>query len=360
MVEQIKNVEHFKPALPCNRIEQVHLQITRNCNLRCYFCGQWGKRGFFSDASGTEMQLVDWEKVIEELITYREKTGVSPYIMVWGGEPLVSPWFDDIVELLHKEKFLVGMVTNGVLLDRHKEVINKAVSWIYLSLDGPPQIHDRIRGKGIFEKVLANLEQINGPEISVMSVVTGQLIPLLPEFLDILEDTKIGALFLQDMIGLKVEEITDYKVKMQEIFGIQAEYIESWENEGRLQFHEELDCMLKQIDRDKYHFKIVPKQHYEKQSIGNQYADMEYCLSPFRHIHVTWNGNVTFCTDFYDFKAGSVKEQGLEAIFTNENSEKFRRMIIEGKCATCNHCSWRENREYFCRVLCTSGESGEI
>ena len=345
-VGQRMNVAHSKLELPDSRIEQVHLQITRNCNLRCYFCGQWGKKGFFSDASGEEMQLADWKKVIEELVIYREKTGLSPYIMVWGGEPLVSPYFDNIVSLLHKENFSIGMVTNGLLLNRHKEIINKAVSRIYLSLDGPSRLHDKIRGKDVFEKVLANLEQIDGPKITVMSVVTEQLIPLLPEFLDILEESQIGELLLQDMIGLKAEEITDYKEKMQEIFGIRAEYIDSWEHKGKLQFHEELDCILERIDRDKYHFNIVSKRHYEKRSVGNRNVNMEYCLSPFRHIHVTWNGNVTFCTDFYDFKAGSVKEQGIEEIFTNADSEKFRKMVAEGKCATCNHCSWRENREY--------------
>ena len=37
------------------KIEMVHFQITRNCNLRCHFCGQWGKKGFFSDASGNNI-----------------------------------------------------------------------------------------------------------------------------------------------------------------------------------------------------------------------------------------------------------------------------------------------------------------
>ena len=42
-------------------IRHVHFQITRNCNLRCEFCGQWGKNGFFREASGDEMTFPDTE-----------------------------------------------------------------------------------------------------------------------------------------------------------------------------------------------------------------------------------------------------------------------------------------------------------
>ena len=57
------------------KIEQVHFQITRNCNLRCPFCGQWGKKGFFAGGCGDEMSFGEWESVIKQLEAYREKTG---------------------------------------------------------------------------------------------------------------------------------------------------------------------------------------------------------------------------------------------------------------------------------------------
>ena len=35
-----------------NELQLVHFQITRSCNLRCWFCGQWGKQGFLRDDGG--------------------------------------------------------------------------------------------------------------------------------------------------------------------------------------------------------------------------------------------------------------------------------------------------------------------
>ena len=89
-------------------IKQVHFQLTRNCNLRCSFCGQWGKKGFFADSSGEEMSLDDWNRIMGELEEYRDKTGISPVITLWGGEPLVSPYFDKIAKKLKEKNFSTG------------------------------------------------------------------------------------------------------------------------------------------------------------------------------------------------------------------------------------------------------------
>lgn len=70
------------------------------------------------------------------------------------------------------------------------------------------------------------------------------------------------------------------------------------------------------------------------------------CQSPFKHVHIAWNGNVLYCTDFYDFFAGNVKEEKLIEIYNNKLSEKFREEISKNRCVTCKHCSWRNNTNF--------------
>ena len=105
-------------ALPEKKLEMVHLQLTRKCNLRCYFCGQWGRKGFFSGGADTDMRFEEWHRVIDRLIEYRKTSGISPEITLWGGEPLVYPEFKAIVEYLRANEFQLKLITNGVLLDR--------------------------------------------------------------------------------------------------------------------------------------------------------------------------------------------------------------------------------------------------
>ncbi len=64
-----------------------------------------------------------------------------------AGEPLMSPCFDEIASTLHERGYRVGIVTNGTLLDRHAETVPYCLDKIYVSVDGPEQLHDSIRGR---------------------------------------------------------------------------------------------------------------------------------------------------------------------------------------------------------------------
>ena len=316
------------------KLKQVHFQITRNCNLRCSFCGQWGKKGFFADSSGTEMTLEDWKEVICQLEKYCEKKGGNICVTVWGGEPLVSPIFDELMSMLKERDFITEVITNGVLIDKHIDVLKSCADRIYVSLDGTAQVHNKIRGGGVFEKVCGNLKSMRHSNITVMSVITKELIKALPDFLNELNELGIRNLYLQDMIGLTTEEINAYKRRMKSAFNIDATDINSWENDEEIRFFEQVEDVLKNADGLNY--EVEHKTHSSEKDV--------HCMSPFCHMHITWNGDVTYCTDFYDFKAGNVKEESIEEIFLNPKSEKYREEIQKGSCPTCNHCSWKNTK----------------
>ena len=70
------------------QLELIHLQITGNCNLRCYFCGQWGHEGFFSRAAGTPLSREEWFGFMERLAEMYASAAQKPSVIFWGGEPL--------------------------------------------------------------------------------------------------------------------------------------------------------------------------------------------------------------------------------------------------------------------------------
>ena len=317
------------------KIEMVHFQITRNCNLRCYFCGQWGKKGFFSDAGGKDMSFEVWQNVIYQLDEYKKENKTQIDITLWGGEPLVSPYFDEIVNYLHNRNYKIAIVTNGVLIDKHIDTIRCCVDKIYLSIDGTKEIHDSIRGTGVFDKVIENIKLLKHHDVTVMSVITESLVNNLEEYLLFLNGLNIKNLYLQDMIGLKSDEIFDYQNWTENTFGTETAYIASWENNGVIDFGNEIDAILNETDFTKLNYEIIHKAHFSNEE--------KICLSPFRHIHIAWNGNVLYCTDFYDLVAGNVKEDKLIKIFNNDFSEKFRKEILKNHCITCKRCSWRNN-----------------
>ncbi len=54
------------------------------------------------------------------------------------------------------------MTTNGLLLDDDKiEFLIKNDFWLAISLDGPPEIHDKNKGKGTFQKIMEIVKGLN-------------------------------------------------------------------------------------------------------------------------------------------------------------------------------------------------------
>ncbi len=316
------------------KIKLVHLQITKKCNLRCWFCGQWGKKGFFSDSNGSPLEFSEWKTVVDDIYCYGKKIGKLPTVILWGGEPLTCNFFDEISHYLKDMGFHIGVVTNGTLIDKHIESINSCIEKLYVSIDGPEKVHDAIRGYGVYEKVLNNLKLLNNKKIIVMSVVTKKLLDNLENFLEELAPIGISELYLQDMIGLSHDEVEIYKTWIYKTFGITANDISTWENDN-LEIFDTKNIVDSLND---YGYKITCFQH-DKTENGT-------CLSPYHHINIAWNGNVLYCTDFYDFYAGNIRNDTITDILENEKSEKFRREIENGRCVTCNHCSWRNNDSF--------------
>ena len=157
------------------------------------------------------MSLDEWADIIDQLRRYRDKTGINPTVTVWGGEPLASPYFDDIIRSLKDNGFTTEIVTNGVLLDEHKDAVLSYVDTVYVSIDGVKSVHDAIRGDGVYEKVTANLRDMGHKNVTVMSVITPELLSVLDQFLSELDTLGIKRLYLQDMIGLTSDEVEEYK-----------------------------------------------------------------------------------------------------------------------------------------------------
>ncbi len=312
--------------MPTKQIKLVHFQITKNCNLRCSFCGQWGRKGFFADSVGDEMDYSNWEKVATEL----QKLNPKPKIMLWGGEPLCCPFFEKLVNMLRSKGFELGLITNGTMIDKYTEILQNQFKHIYISIDGTKEIHDSIRGKGIYQKVCDNVNLITKSQTktSVMSVITTSLLSQLPYFVTEMENLNIDQLILQDMIAISKEEAYAYSMEMADAFGIKAKYIDSWIT------NTEVPKVANIPTSAKIKVEYLPHSTNEK------------CTSAYNHIHIAWNGDVMYCTDFYDFVAGNVKNESVIDIFNNQLSEKFRKEIYQGKCVTCKHCSWKSNKNY--------------
>ena len=250
----------------------------------------------------------------------------------------MCPYFDELVMFLKEQGFTLGMITNGVLLDEHMEICKSSFKKIFVSIDGPKDVHDSIRGDGVFEKVTSNLGELSRSDvyITVSSVLSPALLERLDEFIELMENSGADELLLQNYIRVSKEEADEYKKWMDGCFGIKATEIDSWIFDMSCDYEDKKERAINSIKNKEFKIKVTYLPHNNEDCV---------CMSANKHIHVSWKGNVLYCTDFYDFSAGNVKEQHIDIIFNNEISEAYRSNVKDNP--TCKHCSWRLSKEYW-------------
>jgi radical SAM protein with 4Fe4S-binding SPASM domain len=146
----------------------LFLEITRACNLSCRHCGS----DCGPEPSHSELTTESWLAVL----TYVAKRfSPAPTIVLTGGEPIVHPEFEKIIQTLHGLGLRWGLVSNGYALDQ-KEVDRLVRCGIYsitLSLDGLEDSHTWLRGKKeSFPRVVEAIKIVSSSDIPLKDVVT--------------------------------------------------------------------------------------------------------------------------------------------------------------------------------------------
>jgi len=99
---------------------------------------------------------------------------VSPSIHFTGGEPFLYRGLLDVIAYSKARGYGVAMMTNGCLItkERAKKVSHLGISDIQVSLEGPPELHASIRGRGSFRAAAKGVEHLAAAGSRVSANVT--------------------------------------------------------------------------------------------------------------------------------------------------------------------------------------------
>ncbi len=165
----------------------IQFQYDYTCNLHCQHCSV---KRFQGKKSGRFFTLDD----VRELSRQADELGLANFVIT-GGEPLVFPDFDRLVEAIDPRKFYLVSDSNGWLLDEAKAKHLKAigVDKIQLSLDSLNAAeHDAFRRReGSHARAMRAIDACldAGLNLILSTVVTHQRIRS-EEFLEYLEFAK--------------------------------------------------------------------------------------------------------------------------------------------------------------------------
>lgn len=159
-------IDQLYPDRP--RIKSMCLHICHDCNLRCEYC--FASTGDFGTGRRTMLDLDTGRKAIDFLI---RASGPRRNLDIdfFGGEPLMNwPVIEALVAWCEQrgaetDKVLrLTLTTNATLLTAEKTAfINQHFKNVVLSIDGRPEVHDRMRpdagGKGSYTRVTRAIGQ---------------------------------------------------------------------------------------------------------------------------------------------------------------------------------------------------------
>ena len=159
--------EKYVGLIASSPVKSMCLNIAHDCNLRCKYC--FASTGDFG--GGRKLMPLETAKAAIDFLVEQSKGRRNLEVDFFGGEPLMN--FDVVkqtveyarsIEKKFDKNFRFTMTTNGILLDDEKiDFINREMYNLVLSIDGRPEVNDRMRptanGKGSYDIIMPNFRR---------------------------------------------------------------------------------------------------------------------------------------------------------------------------------------------------------
>src|SRR5216683_1283491 len=139
----------------------VHIIPMRQCNLACAYCNEY-------DDHSKPVPLEEMFRRIDRLASFG-----TMIITISGGEPLMHPELDEIVQRIRRRGIIAGLITNGYLLTAERiERLNEAgLEHLQISIDNV--LPDEVSKKSLktLDGRLVTLSQYAAFQVNINSVL---------------------------------------------------------------------------------------------------------------------------------------------------------------------------------------------
>ena len=329
---------------PDGRPVGISHEPTLKCNLSCSMCYQ-GDLRFKTDVAE--------ELSTKEMETLYDRLQVASIGLV-GSEIFMRPDMMDLLERLDTKGMELWLQTNGTLfnadkLERLKRLKN--VKALLYSIDGPEDLHDRIRGqKGAFRKTVESIRQTAGLfHVGVNTVIVSENLPRLKELIGVARSLGLGSWsFTFEEIYSKRDFEQTGRMLEQGLGWKPGEYeITMLQREGFPYPYEALEASLKETIEEGLRQGVKvnltptiwaknPRAWYE----GTAQRDMNLvCPKIFsKTVRVDHLGNVHHC-GAVRHAFGNLLEQSAEEIWNSPGYVAYRKFLLEGNLLpACKRC----------------------
>lgn len=341
--------------------QEVSMQLTYRCNLRCEHCFQWNELGFFhnydSKRKRAELSIDVVADVLNATSDHRAK------VFLWGGEPLMHSEFAEVASLLSRRPRVVNMCTNGLLMERNADAllsIGRGLN-LLVSLDGFEAEHEAIRGKGSFQRTIKNIDfmlelQRRGDyrgELSVACMVSEAMVGQMYAFTEWAEQTGFNSVywlfpwFISPSVAAQMDRL--YEASFAWLNPPEPGAKPTWHSYTYSLPDHSLPILREQMTRlASRPWKL--RVRYQPQLQDDEVEDFirgtsrpaqrrSRCLAVSNRIEIHADGRVSSCKFFPEFAIGNLHDEPMADIWLSERFRRVRGELREqGLMPVCSKC----------------------
>jgi len=304
-------------------IKLCQWDITGECNLNCSYCRE--KR---TEKLAT-LKLEQIFSIINQFADMEVKM-----VNIAGGEPLIFKDLPRVLSYLRPKVETLGLTTNATLVsNKNISIIKDFFDGVQVSLDGgSADIHDLIRGIGMFKKTVSAIELMVKSNVNVMTrlTITHQNKHHIADYIKLASKLGLKSAYLRRIIPSGNSQKTE-PLSSDELFNV---FKIAHAIGKEFNIHVGSADYFSQI-----YFDQNEKAKVEKNTKDHPGKVLSGCSIGIDAFYVAQNGQVLFCPYLPVF-CGDMTKEHLSSIW--EKSKMFKvnrnlRLNIKGKCSKCKY-----------------------
>lgn len=348
------------PLYAASLPNEVGLQLTSKCNLRCSHCFEWNEQGYFKDADKCgQHDEIDLEIIKTILKDTRE---VKSNLYLWGGEPLCYSSWEELCKMLENDPRWTVICTNGTLIEKKMDSILKISenAVMLVSLDGFSEENDIIRGKGVFQKVINGIDLLLDEQrkgrfkgcVSVNCVISDKNAAHLYELTRYLEEKNIDTFYIGFPWYIS-EQMAD---EMDQYYKERFSWLKILEEGRRATWH----CykyrlnpstipivkeQMQKISERQWNIRVRFQPEMNQNEIdgfilgyNRSVQCKKECIALSNRMDVLATGRVSSCKLFLEFDVGNLKNDSLQKIWQGSAFNKIREILSSELMPVCFRC----------------------
>ncbi len=347
---------YFAMELP----DEIGIQLTNKCNLRCRHCFQWNKEGFFNKYEKSEHDREIDHGIIKKILG--ETSGIKSNLYLWGGEPLCYSGLEEMSDMLEKDRRWTVFCTNGIDIEKKLDAIVKISSNLamLISVEGFEDENDSVRGRGTYGKVMKNIallmelkrKGIFRGEVSVNCTISEKMAGKLFDFAVMFEGIGINTLYFCFPWYISGE----MSRKMDDFFKSNFSWLRALDDEKSASWHsysyrldpgvmERLLDDIEKINSRVWKIRMRYQPALETAEMRNFIIGKETpaqkrtrCIGITNRMNVMPDGKVTVCKLFPEFEIGDLNRQSVFEIWNSPGFRRARGIISRGLMPVCSKC----------------------